>query len=67
MGPARGQVIRSLDLFLVHHRHKKFGIEKQKRPVETHGRNTDDGVGMLIYKTRAAQHTWIILKAVVPA
>src|SRR5260370_29113844 len=63
---ARVQVVLTLDLLLVDNGRKETRIEKHESSAEARRRHTDDGVGMLVYLSNAADDAAVILKMSVP-
>src|SRR5258708_20593843 len=63
---ARVELVRPLDLLLVDNGSKETRIEKHESSAEARRRHTDDGVGMLVYLSNAADDAAVILKMSVP-
>src|SRR5260221_171767 len=63
---ARVELVRPLDLLLVDDGSKETGIEKHESSAEARRRHTDDGVGMLVHLSNAADDAAVILKMSMP-
>src|SRR5258708_35643626 len=63
---ARVELVSPLDLLLVDDGSKETRIEKHESPAEARRCHTDDGVGMLVHLSNAADDAAVIRKMSVP-